>query len=43
MLLVSHRQPKICCASFEVNWQLFFSIIACVFSFSLIVIQFSDV
>lgn len=43
MLLVSHRRPTICCGFFQVNWELFFGIIACVFSFSLIVIQFSDI
>lgn len=43
MLQLSHRKPTISCGFFEVNWKLLFAIVGSVFSFSLIVIQFSDV
>lgn len=42
-LLASHRRPQISCGLFEFDWKLLFSLIGCVFSFTLIVIQFSDV
>jgi 7tm Chemosensory receptor len=42
-LLVAHRRPKISCGMFDLDWKFCFSVIGCVFSFSIIVIQFSDV
>jgi 7tm Chemosensory receptor len=42
-LLLSHRRPKISCGSLTLNWPFLFSLIGCIFSFSIIVIQFSDV
>lgn len=42
-LLLSHRKPKISCGSLTLDWTFLFSTIGCIFSFSIIVIQFSDV
>jgi 7tm Chemosensory receptor len=42
-LLLSHRTPKISCGMFKLDWKFFFSFVCCIFSFSIIVIQFSDV
>lgn len=43
MLFVSHRKPKITCGLFDLNWKTFFGIMASIFSFSIIAIQFYDV
>lgn len=42
-LLMSHQVPKITCGSLTLNWNFLFSMIGWIFSFSIIVIQFSDV
>lgn len=42
-LLVAHRRPTVSCGMFDLNWKLVFSIIGSVFSYSIIVIQFSDI
>lgn len=38
-----HRRPKVSCELFELNWSFFFTILAGIFSFSIILIQFYDV
>lgn len=42
-LLIAHRQLKITCGLYELNWKSFFAILGNIFSFSIIIIQFYDV
>lgn len=42
MQQISHRRPKISCGLFAINWNFFFTVIGGIFSFSIILIQFSD-
>lgn len=42
-LLVAHRQPKLSCGMFDLDWKLVFTMVGSIFSLSVIVIQFTDV
>lgn len=42
-LQIMHRQPKISCGLYDINWKSFFVFACLVFSFSIILIQFYDV
>lgn len=42
-LLAAHKQPKLSCDLFEVNWKTFFGILGSLFSYTVILVQFYDV
>lgn len=43
MQQLKHRQPKISCGLFDLNWKFFFSLLGTISSFAIILIQFYDV